>query len=260
MTEPSIKALILDMDGVIWKQNEPIGNLPGIFAEIQDRGLKFCLVTNNSTLTVEAFRKKLAALGVKAGSEQVITSAQAAAHYLKGLFPDGGPVFIIGETGLTDSLVGQGFFEAESDILAVIAGFDREFNYSKLARAALLIRQGAAFIGTNPDRTFPTPEGLLPGAGAILAALQAAAGTDPTIVGKPAPAMYHIALERMQVQPQDVLVIGDRLETDIAGAQQIGCRTGLVLSGVSSHADAQSWQPAVDFIEPDLTTMLSRIK
>ena len=178
-------------------------------------------------------------MGATIEPERLITSAECAAQYLKMRYPDGGSVFILGEKGLRDALLSKGFHHAEHDVLAVAAGMDREIDYKKLARASQLIRQGAAFIGTNSDRTFPTPEGLVPGAGAILAALQAASGTDPIIVGKPAPEMYVLAMERMQARPDETLVIGDRLETDIAGAQEIGCMTCVVLSGVSSRAEAE---------------------
>jgi len=104
---------------------------------------------------------------------------------------------------------------------------DRQVTYNKLKQATLLIRSGLPFIGTNPDRTFPTPQGLVPGSGAILAALEAATDQTPLILGKPSPEMYQVAMERMSVRPENTLVIGDRLETDIVGAQRLGCLTAL---------------------------------
>jgi 4-nitrophenyl phosphatase len=123
----------------------------------------------------------------------------------------------------------------------------------------LLIRSGMPFIGTNPDKTFPTPEGLVPGAGAILASVEAATSVQPIIVGKPSPEMYLVALERMGVYPASTVVVGDRLETDIAGGQQLGCKTGLVLSGVTGFQAARAWVPSPDWIEPDLTALLDRL-
>ncbi len=254
-----IKALILDMDGVLWRQSEPIGDLPSIFRTIHAKGLDYCLATNNATLTVEGFVEKLADMGVEVEPSQVITSSQSAALYLKSLFPDGGRVFIIGEKGLQCALLEQGFVHADQDVLAVAAAMDRQLSYQKLAEATRLIRGGALFIGTNPDRTYPTPNGLLPGAGAILAALQAATDVEPLIIGKPAPEMYRIALQRMKTTAEETLVVGDRLETDIAGAQKLGCQTGVVLSGVSSLSQIEDWVPAVDIIETDLTALLARI-
>jgi 4-nitrophenyl phosphatase len=176
----------------------------------------------------------------------------AAAQYLHKQFPTGGPVYIIGEDGIAESLHVYGFYQAEKQVLAVIASMDRQLTYDKLRTATLLIRNGALFVATNSDRTFPTPEGLVPGAGSILAALEAACYQSPIITGKPSPAMYHIALERMNLAPEETLVVGDRPETDIAGAQRIGCKTALVLSGVTSREDAHTWRPSPDLIIDDL--------
>jgi 4-nitrophenyl phosphatase len=112
------------------------------------------------------------------------------------------------------------------------------------------------FIGTNPDCTLPMPEGLMPGAGSILAALAAATDVQPVVVGKPEPEIYLFALERLNTSPSETLVVGDRLDTDIAGAQKIGCRTALLLSGVATEADAMNWRPVPDIIAPDLTGLL----
>ncbi len=124
---------------------------------------------------------------------QIVNSADATAQFLSRHFPGGGPVYIIGENGLTETLENQGFYISERDVLAVIVGMDRKVNYEKLGKAATLIRSGAMFIGTNPDRTYPTPEGLMPGAGSILAAVVAASETEPQIMGKPEPEMFQVA-------------------------------------------------------------------
>jgi 4-nitrophenyl phosphatase len=142
----------------------------------------------------------------------------------------------------------------------VVAGLDRTLTYDKLTQAALLIREGSLFIGTNPDRTYPMPGGrLVPGAGAVLAALEAATDVAPVIIGKPAPEMYQVAMERLGTLAGETLVVGDRLETDIAGAQALGCQTALVLSGVTTQAAALAWEPAPDWIEANLTELLDRL-
>jgi 4-nitrophenyl phosphatase len=257
--QTDLRALILDMDGVLWRDKQPIGDLPGIFGQIERRGWQVVLATNNATRSIPQYLDKLRNFGVNLGPEQVINSAQAAAHYLSQRHPQGGPVYFIGEDGLAQALEEKGFIFSEQDPLAVVVGMDRQFTYEKLTTGTRFIRAGAPFIGTNPDRTFPTPEGLIPGTGSILAALEAASYTKPVIVGKPAPEMYRVALERMKVKPSQTLVVGDRLETDIAGAQQIGCRTGLVLSGVTSPQAAGSWTPPPDWICQDLTALLESI-
>jgi 4-nitrophenyl phosphatase len=252
----SIKALILDMDGVLWRGDEPIGDLPASFAEMERRGLKVALATNNSTQDADQYIEKLARFGVKVNRWQIINSSEATAIYLKGRFPGGGTIFAVGEDGLLNSLSEYGFYPGEENVLAVVAGMDRQLTYTKLCQAAMLIRAGAPFIGTNADRTFPTPGGLVPGAGAVLAALETATDVKPFIIGKPAPEMYRVALGRLKMTPNQTLVIGDRLETDIAGAQSLGCPTGLVLSGVTSEKQARGWLPAPDFIGDDLANIL----
>ena len=248
--------MILDMDGVLWRADQPIGDLPHLFSEISKRGYRIVLATNNATLTIEQFLDKLQGFGVELASWQVVNSSQTAAHYLSQRYPRGGPVFIIGEEGLCQELSKCGYYQADKDVLAVVVGMDHHLTYEKLKVAALLIQTGAPFIGTNPDRTYPTPYGLVPGSGAILAALETATSVQPTIMGKPSPELYLLALERLRASPSETLVVGDRLETDIAGAQAIGCRTALVLSGVSSEEEARHYAPSPDFIAPDLTSLL----
>jgi 4-nitrophenyl phosphatase len=133
---------------------------------------------------------------------------------------------------------------------------DRALTYSKLKIATLLLNNGVPFIGTNPDATFPTPEGLIPGAGSILAALSIASGCTPIIAGKPESLMYEVALNRLQLSSNQVLAIGDRPETDIKGAQKIGCYTALVLSGVTNPDQAVMWKPAPDLIVSDLQALV----
>ena len=251
----TIKGLILDMDGVLWRGSEPIGNLPEIFSRFRARGWRITLATNNATRTISQYVERLGSYGVMVEPWQIINSAIAAAQFLHEHFPTGGPVYLIGEDGLVEALDRQGFYQSDQDVIAVVASMDRQVNYSKLRKATLFIRGGALFVATNPDRTFPTPEGLVPGAGSILAALEAACYVKPVIAGKPSPAMYHIALSRLGLSPTETLVVGDRAETDIAGAQAIGCRTALVLSGVTSPGEAHAWQPAPDLIIEDLDSI-----
>jgi 4-nitrophenyl phosphatase len=253
----TIKALILDMDGVIWKGDNSIGNLPDIFRSIEERGLQFIMATNNATLTIENFLNKLAGFGVQLKDWQVINSSLATVHYLHRNVSKSGPLYIIGEHGLIETLKDNGFYHAENDVLAVVVGLDRDLNYKKLKNASLLIQAGSPFIGTNLDPTLPTPEGLIPGAGTILAALETASGIVPTIIGKPAPEIYLLALERLGVTPEQSLVVGDRLETDIAGGQKLGCRTCVVLSGVATKEEAENWQPVPYLIKNDLMDLLS---
>ncbi len=256
MNNHQISALILDMDGVLWRDTEWLVEPRQTFERIRASGLRFAMATNNATRTSEYYLEKFASAGVTLEPWQVINSGIATAKYLQAIHPDGGEVFIVGEWGLERTLADHGFSHGNSDPLAVVCGLDRAFTYDKLTRASLLIQDGIPFIGTNPDRTFPTPVGLIPGAGSVLAAIQAASGVDPLIIGKPKPTMYRQLLPDLGSRPENTLVVGDRLDTDIEGAQSLGCQSALVLTGVSSLEAAQAWHPLPDMIEPDLTAVL----
>jgi len=257
----NIKALILDLDGVLWREMTPIGDLPAIFARIRERGLKVAIATNNSTKTVDEFSRILHGFGVQLDPERIITSSLATAHTLAKKFPQGGPIFLVGEDGIQRALEGNGFTvitdpENETRPVAVVFGFDRQFTYAKMRRATLHIRGGVPFYGTNPDKTFPTPEGLVPGAGSTQAAIQAATDVDPIIIGKPFPFIMQMALEKLGTGAGETLVVGDRLETDIAAGQAAGCKTALVLSGVSTREQAEQWEPAPNIVVEDLSSLL----
>ena len=255
-TWPQLRGLILDMDGVLWKDSEPIIDMPAVFSRFTELGLKVSLATNNATKTVDEYRQKILGFGVDLDPCQIVNSSQSAGFYLQEKYPQGGAVFVVGESGLINTLAEYGFNAADRpegrDILAVVAGMDRTLTFEKVRRATMLIRQGVPFIGTNPDRTFPTPEGLIPGAGSILALLETATDVRPTITGKPAPTLFRLAMARMGLRPEETLVVGDRLDTDIAGGQGVGCVTAVVLSGVSSIQDVQAWRPPPDIVSLDL--------
>ncbi|MBN1304361.1 MAG: HAD-IIA family hydrolase [Anaerolineales bacterium] len=258
----NIRALILDMDGVLWRQDAPIGDLPAIFDRIRACNLKVALATNNATKTVAMFQDKLSTFGVVLEDWQIVSSAMAVADLLQKRYPDGGEVFTIGETGLIDALKERGFTPISDDAVrqpvAVAAGLDRTINYAKLRTATLLIRnQGVPFYASNSDRSFPTPEGQVPGAGAILASIVAATDVEPIIAGKPKPTLFELCLDRLGTSAKETLMVGDRLETDIAGAQAVGMPTAVVLSGISTVEMAKAWRPKVDLIAEDLECLLT---
>jgi 4-nitrophenyl phosphatase len=252
----SIKGLILDMDGVLWRGDQPIGHLPSLFEQIQRLGWKTVLVTNNASRSVDFYLQKLRSFGVDLEPWQIISSADALVYYLAKTLPQNATLYVIGEEALVNLLASQGFIIGEGNAQAVIISLDRELTYEKLRRANRLVRAGATLIATNFDPTIPTPEGLDPGAGAILVAVEAAAGVQAVIAGKPNPQAYRMAMERLGTSPEQTLVIGDRPETDIAGAQSLGCRTALVLSGVTSEEAARGWSPAPDLVARDLDAVL----
>jgi 4-nitrophenyl phosphatase len=251
----AIRGLILDMDGVLWRGDAPLLDMPAFFAAAGRLGLQVVLATNNATRSVDQYLEKLNGYGAALKPEQVVNSPMAAAYYLRGKHPSGGPVHIVGESGLHDTLAEVGFHHAEEDVLAVVAGLDRTITYPKLNKASSLIRAGAEFVGTNPDLTYPSPKGLAPGAGAVLAFLEAASGVKPKIAGKPEAYMFDLAIQRMGLDPSQVLAVGDRLDTDVLGGQRAGCRSCAVLSGVSTREEIEAWTPAVDLILENLADL-----
>ncbi len=260
MLPSHIKALILDMDGVIWKADVPIGDLAEIFARLQARGLKYVFATNNGTKTPEQYAQRLVDFGVNAEPWKVVTSALGVAHMLAEKFPRGTKVFMIGEEGVHQALNEEGFeilsVEDASDAQVVVMGLDRGIDFSRMLEATLLVRRGIPFYATNPDRTFPTPRGEIPGAGAWISVITTATEVEPIIAGKPFPFMMELSLEILGIKKEETLVVGDRLETDIAAGQAVGCPTALVLSGVSTKSQADVWQPQIDIIADDLSSLI----
>ena len=258
---PPIRGLILDMDGVLWKDSSPIGDLHLIFDRFRERDLQVVLATNNATQTIDEYLSKLRVFGVILEPWQIVTSAEVIANVLLNAFPQKGAVYVVGENGIISALCEKGFNPItdpnnETPVVAVIGGMDRSLTYQKLHRASSHIRAGAPFYGTNPDATFPTPMGLVPGAGSIIAAIETAAEANPTVIGKPASFMFELPAERMGLSKNEILVVGDRLETDIAGGQGVGNRTALVLSGVSTLQQALKWNPPPDLIAKDLSELM----
>ncbi|MFT3894713.1 MAG: HAD-IIA family hydrolase [Anaerolineales bacterium] len=260
MIPPHIKALILDMDGVIWRSDTPIGDLPDIFRRIEEHGIKYVFATNNSTKSSEQYVERLKGLGVSAEAWQVVTSSQGAAHVMAQRFSQGTKVFAIGEDGVRLALEEKGFeivsVENATEAQVVVMGLDRTISFQKASEAALLIRNGVPFYATNPDKTFPTPRGQIPGAGAWISVITTATGVEPIYAGKPFPFMMELSLERLGVRKEETLVVGDRLDTDIAAGQAIGCPTALVLSGISTKEQADEWKPKIDFIADDLSALV----
>jgi 4-nitrophenyl phosphatase len=248
------------MDGVLWKADAPIGKLTAVFGLIHEHELKVAFATNNGTLTPEQYIERLAGFGVIAEPWQVVTSSLGVAQLLSQKFPAGGPVFAIGEDGLILALHEKGFKtlsvgEAEK-AQAVVMGIDRNITFSKMSEAALLLRHNIPFYATNPDKTFPTPRGEIPGAGAWISVIVTSTGIEPIYAGKPAPYLLDLARERLGTSKEETLVVGDRLETDIAGGQRAGCPVVLVLSGVSTRKQGEAWRPVVDIVAEDLYTLL----
>ncbi len=234
----SIRGMVVDADGVLWLGDTPLPGLIHFFEVLRNRQIRFVLATNNNTQSVEEIVQKARRFGVEIFPDEVVNSSIATVEYLKSRYSPGSRIYVIGEAPIKTLISSAGFEIADRDAAAVVATMDHQFTYEMLERGALLIRSGADFIAPNPDLTYPTPEGLVPGAGTILAALSTASGCQPLIVGKPEIWIYRIATQRMQLSPDETASVGDRLDTDIAGGQRLGLKTILMLSGVTSPEEA----------------------
>lgn len=253
-----ITHLIVDMDGVLYLGDRPMPCLREFFVFLRERGIHFVLATNNSTRTPEEYVEKLARMGVTVSPDEILVSGQATARYLRREYPQGTRVHIFGMKALQQAMTGEGFVLADDDVQLVVASMDREVTYQKLKRASLLIRAGAQFIATNLDPTNPSEEGLLPGTGSMIAALQTASGVKPRAIGKPEPIMYQLAMEQMGAVPERTAAIGDRADTDILGGKRAGLTTICVLSGSSDRAEAES--VGADMILDDIAHLLEMWK
>ncbi|NJP07433.1 MAG: HAD family hydrolase [Chloroflexaceae bacterium] len=252
------QAVLFDMDGVLYRGNTPLPGVSDVIAFCDANEIAYACVTNNSTRTPRQFETRMATMGIHIPESHILTSSQVASRYLRANYPKGTTVYAMGMSGLQQVLFGDGYFVAcDHKPQLVVQGADMALTYDKLRLGCLAVRAGARFIATNPDRTFPTEEGLQPGAGALLAIVQAATGVVPFVVGKPETTMFHVALNLLQAKRESTLMVGDRLETDIRGARQAGLRSLLVLTGVTSAEEAASSADQPDAVVNDLAELLA---
>jgi 4-nitrophenyl phosphatase len=246
------------MDGVLWEGESPLPGMTAFFDFLRNNKTPLYLATNNSSLTVDSYRKKLDRLGVTVVNAEIITSAMATARYLEKIARPKQRAYVIGEEGIRQALKEAGILIADPDDLHadyVVVGMDRTLTWSKLANATINLRNGAKFIGTNPDVTFPTERGIAHGNGAILAALAAASGVPPTVIGKPFPILFEMVIERAGIPKTNIVVLGDRLETDILGAKNTGLDSILVLTGVTSNSDLGKSEIQPTWVFEDLPSL-----
>jgi glycerol 3-phosphatase-2 len=230
--------LLVDLDGVVYLGDRPIDGAAEALTAARAGNVKPIFVTNNASRPPSAVADQLVAMGVAAQPAEVMTSAIAAARELAVEFPVGTPVLVVGGQGVHDALVDVGLKpvdSAEEHPAAVLQGFAADVGWRSLAEASIALRAGAKWVATNTDLTLPSPRGPLPGNGSLVAALAAATGLTPHVVGKPQPALFKAALAASGAARP--LVVGDRLDTDVAGARAAGLPSMLVLSGVSSALD-----------------------
>jgi len=255
------KLLIFDLDGVIYTGDEPVEYAAESLTELRKREFGIRFLTNNSTRSRLFYAEKLESMGMEAAPEEVMSSALATRCYLKERSPHGAKVFVVGEEGIAEELEGFEIVSPENkeDADYVVVGMDRHITFDKLADAFDALRAGAEMIATNRDPTYPMPGGkLLPGGGAIVAALAEAWGRTPYVAGKPNPLGLNILMRSAGVSPGETLMIGDRPSSDMVTGRNAGVQTCLVLTGVTSREDVATlsgdYKP--DFVIDDLRGLL----
>ncbi len=255
----NVRAVLLDMDGVVYRGRQPLPGVQELLDYLERTGRQWLFVTNNATKTPEMFVQTLAQMGIQATPGHILSSALATASWLANEYPARGRVQVVGMSGLLLALLEQGFTLAGDPFQAdfVVAAADFDLTFRKVADATLAIRNGARFVGTNIDASWPSERGELPGAGSILALLETASGVAPTVIGKPFPGMFQQAMRMLGVGPEETLMVGDRYETDIAGAIKLGILTAAVLTGVTTEQGFRQADPPPDIIVPGLPGLLA---
>jgi 4-nitrophenyl phosphatase len=247
-----------DLDGVVWRGATPIAGSADAIAALRAAGLRTAFLTNNSSSTVATYTERLGRAGVTVTADEICSSAQAAAALLARSAPAGASVLACAGPGVVEALEARGFVVVDTGpVDAVVVGWHREFDFDRLATASNAVRAGARFVATNLDPTFPVPDGLLPGAGALVAAVATAAGRAPEVAGKPEAPMVDLVRERYG----DVgVMVGDRPSTDGALADALGWPFALVLSGVAGPGREEPVPtPPPPFVADDLAALVPRV-
>lgn len=256
-----IKTLLIDGDGVLWRSDQAIPGIGHFFNTLDKQNIEWALLTNNNTKTAFAYVEKLKGFGIDAEEARVFTSSTVTADYLLNQYGKGAPVHVVGMSGLIDTVMQYGLNVTTGEekpphkVVAVAAGMDREINYKKITVAMQLILDGAEFVATNLDSSFPVSDGFWPGTGAIIGALHGATNQEPTVIGKPEPAIYETAMSHLNANPRATAMLGDRLETDILGAQRAGIGTIMVLTGVATRKEIEFSQIKPEHVYEDISSL-----
>ena len=256
MTEREIHSWLIDMDGVLVREEQPIPGADRFIARLRELGMPFLVLTNNSIYTRRDLAARLAANGLDVPEQAIWTSALATARFLEDQRPEG-TAFVIGEAGLTTALHDAGYTLTERAPDYVVLGETRTYSFERITRAIRLIDTGARFIATNPDPTGPTADGPLPATGSVAALISHASGVEPYFVGKPNPLMMRSALNAIDAHSETAAMIGDRMDTDVVSGLEAGMETILVLSGVTTREEAERYPYRASRIVESVADLLS---
>jgi len=246
-------AWILDLDGVVWLSDDVIPGVPEAVTRLRDAGEAILFLTNNSSVRVDDLMEKFEGMGITVKPDEIVTSAQAAASLLE----KGSTALVCAAAGVREALEARGVRAVDDGPAdAVVVGFHKDFDYGRLNAAYQAVRGGARLIGTNDDTTYPTPDGPIPGGGALLASVAAAAGVEPEVAGKPYQPMADVVRERLG-DDADGTLVGDRPDTDGRMAERLGFRFALVFTGVTSRDDLPV-EPEPDVTADDLAGLVDQ--
>lgn len=235
-----IKTILLDGDGVLWRAEEKIPGIDHLFEVIERNNLNWALLTNNNTKTVQNYINKLGKFGIKTDAGKIFSSSTITAAYVEKKYGKGASIHVVGMPALEETMKMAGFNVHYGEtpppfpVKAVVAGMDRAITHEKIKVGMRLIMEGAEFIATNTDSSFPTPEGMNPGTGMVIGALMGTTNVQPNVIGKPSKEIYLTAIEKIGADPESTLMVGDKLNTDILGANNAGIQSIVVYSGVTT--------------------------
>jgi len=238
VTRRPIASWLMDMDGVLIHEQTVIAGADRFVGRLRELGRPFLVLTNNSMYTPRDLAARLSTAGLHLPEERIWTSAMATANFLESQRPEGS-AFVVGEAGLTTALHAIGYTLTDHDPDYVVLGETRTYSFERISRAIRLVAAGARFIATNPDPTGPTPDGPLPATGSVAALVSRATGVEPYFVGKPNPLMMRSALNAIDAHSESSAMVGDRMDTDVVSGLEAGMHTVLVLTGITSRAEAE---------------------
>jgi NagD protein len=233
-----IASWLMDMDGVLIHEQTVIPGADRFIERLTELERPFLVLTNNSMYTQRDLAARLAGIGLPVPEARIWTSAMATANFLDGQRPEGS-AFVVGEAGLTTALHAIGYTLTDRDPEYVVLGETRTYSFERISRAIRLVSAGARFIATNPDPIGPTPDGPLPATGSVAALVSRATGVEPYFVGKPNPLMMRSALNAIDAHSETSAMVGDRMDTDVVSGLEAGMHTVLVLTGITSRAEAE---------------------
>ena len=258
MPHREIRSWLMDMDGVLVREEHPIPGAGEFVARLRERAIPFLVLTNNSMYTRRDLAARLAANGLDVPEEAIWTSALATADFLQSQRPNGS-AFAIGEAGLLTALHGVGYTLTERAPDYVVLGETRTYSFERITQAIRLVAAGARFIATNPDPTGPTPDGPLPATGSVAALISRATGVAPYFVGKPNPLMMRSALNTIDAHSETTAMVGDRMDTDVVSGLEAGMHTVLVLTGSTRREEADTFPYRPSRIVDSIADLLAEL-